>query len=746
MEKIGRNDPCPCGSGKKYKQCCMQLEGFPGEAVRPARVSPELAFELALQHHQAGRLADAEALYRQVLRADPRHMNALNSLGYLAHQAGHGEAAVELIGKAIAEDPSNPVYYNNLGMPLQSLGRLDDAAASYRQAFSLKPDYAEAHYNLGNTLAQQQRFAEAIAAYEAALAIAPQFPEALCNLGGALRSLGEANAALASYVRALAVSDLPEAKNGFVACVRNIRFSGDNKEMRQLVIRAISEPWGMPSDLAAVSMGLVKSNPAVGDCVTRAAQTWPNRLGTQDLYGTAGPDVVAEDLLLQCVLENMQVCDLDLERFLTNVRAVLLQAAETVDAETTVSEKLLAFYCALAQQCFINEYVFDVAPGELDHASAARDKLAADVAAGKTVQLLQLAAVAAYFPLHKLPLAPALGTGSWPEAINRLVTQQVREPAEERRIRGTIRKLTPVEDAAPGSVRQQYEENPFPRWVRLPPAGRTVAIQSMLRHQFPQAPIPMADNTRHTDMLIAGCGTGRHAIEATRQISRARVLAVDLSSASLAYAIRKTRELGISNIEYAQADIMQLAGIGGSFEVIEAVGVLHHLADPKTGWQQLVSLLRPGGFMRLGLYSEAARKTINAARSFVSQHGYKPTPEDIRRSRQELIAAGNGETHKPLLSSVDFFGTSECRDLLFNVREHQFTLPQIKSHLAELGLGFLGFSLAPAVMNEYRARFPDDKAMTNLDSWSMFESENPDTFAGMYQFWAHKPAPITSTP
>ena len=93
---------------------------------------------------------------------------------------------------------------------------------------------------------------------------------------------------------------------------------------------------------------------------------------------------------------------------------------------------------------------------------------------------------------------------------------------------------------------------------------------------------------------------------------------------------------------------------------------------------------------------------------------------------------------KQLLSSADFFCTSECRDLLFNVEEHRFTLPQIKASLDELGLTLIGFSLPPEVLNGYRKRFADDLAMTDLAAWHIFETEHPETFAGMYQFWVQR--------
>ena len=238
------------------------------------------------------------------------------------------------------------------------------------------------------------------------------------------------------------------------------------------------------------------------------------------------------------------------------------------------------------------------------------------------------------------------------------------------------------------------------------------------------------------DVLIAGCGTGQHAIETAQRFVGASVLAVDLSLASLAYAKRKTVALDRSNIEYAQADILKLGALGRTFDLIESSGVLHHLADPLAGWRVLLSLLRPGGFMMIGLYSEIARAEIVKTRAFIAERGYQATAGDIRRCRQALIAGG-GEFSN-VIASVDFFSTSGCRDLLFHVQEHRFSIPEIARFIAQNGLAFVGFDLDHFTLQRYIAKFPHDTAMSDLASWEMFERANPSTFSGMYQFWVQK--------
>jgi hypothetical protein len=173
--------------------------------------------------------------------------------------------------------------------------------------------------------------------------------------------------------------------------------------------------------------------------------------------------------------------------------------------------------------------------------------------------------------------------------------------------------------------------------------------------------------------------------------------------------------------------------------VIEASGVLHHLADPTQGWARLAQLLKPGGFMRLGFYSALARADIAVAREFVANGGYDTSPESIRSCRQNLVKLRDPRL-RAVLGSPDFYSISACRDLLFHVQEQALTLRQIALFLQENHLLMLGFELDPPALAKYRARYPEDTAMTDLAKWALFESEHPDTFGGMYQFWVQEPA------
>ena len=203
-----------------------------------AEVTIEQAMEIAVAHHQAGRLAQAEPIYRQVLSKLPNHVDALHLLGMIALQSGKTDPAIDLIRRAIAINPRVPDYYNNLGMALLSKpdypaalsafrsaislraeypqahnnygvalaasGQAPAAIESYRTAIRLKPDYVEAHRNLADSLNSQGQFAEAVESYRAALRCAPNDARTLNDLANALRQVGKQDEAEATYRQSIA--------------------------------------------------------------------------------------------------------------------------------------------------------------------------------------------------------------------------------------------------------------------------------------------------------------------------------------------------------------------------------------------------------------------------------------------------------------------------------------------------------------------------------------------------------------
>ena len=471
-------------------------------------------------------------------------------------------------------------------------------------------------------------------------------------------------------------------------------------------------------------ISLIALNSTIVECIARANQAWPARLAAAELFGASGLDALVQDELLRCLLECAPITEVGFERLLANIRSIMLTAAEAGGA---CDEGLLGFYCAVARQCYENDYVYSLADGEAEQAQRLRTSLEQALASGQECPPLWPAAVGAYFPLHTLANAQALLQRSWPQSLSALLVQQVAEPAEERRLAKAIPALTEIDGEVSRSVRQQYEENPYPRWVKPALPQQHTLLAGRQPGQIP-------------DVLIAGCGTGLSAITFAQQAPDARILAIDLSLASLGYAKRMAGSLGFHNIEFAQADITKAAAIGRSFDFIDVSGVLHHLGDPWQGWRALLSLLRPGGVMQVGLYSKLARQNVVAARALIAERGYRPIPEDIRRCREEILAAARrfaievGEhvqrfLHHQRMSRPDLSRPGTSDDVAARSR-HSWRITACNSPAS--------FWIRRPSSSSRRDSRKARRCLISI-AGTRSRRQAPATFAKMYQFFVRKP-------
>jgi tetratricopeptide (TPR) repeat protein/SAM-dependent methyltransferase len=769
-----------------------------GKAIRLNRRSPDAHYNLALALEALGRAEEAAEHYGEALTLKPDHVEAHMNLGNALNRRGRSDEALACYQRVLALQPQSALAHYNIANVLALRGDLGDAAAHFGKAIELRPEFAEAHNNLGNVLKDRGLPAEAEPHYRRALELNPDYADAHNNLGILLAARGEWDAAIAHYHRALharadfveahnnlglvlfgqgnaeeaiehfqraiagkpdyveaylnlarqfyAVGDVPQAAT-VAARALAVQPGADTRSLfaryagalpnvdaaqayRDLIGEALREGWTRAGELEQISIRLIKRDDGLAAALARTAAASQQRdVGPHDLAAMAG------HRLLHDLMVSARVSDRELERLLTAARRSLLGAAAADGADPAAD--IVEFASALARQCFINEYVFADTAAELADVRRIAEAMAERTRTGGDIPPLWPLVVAAYGPLHAAAGAGALLDRTWPESVAAVLDQQIREPREERAIRASLPVLTPIDDHVSRLVQEQYEENPYPRWITPAPALKRHAIDEYFRMKFPRAPMRPLPITGDAQVLIAGCGTGAHAIETCRRISGAQVLAIDLSATSLAYAVRKTRPLNLP-IEFAQADILRLGSIGRSFDLIEASGVLHHLADPFAGWRILLSLLKPGGVMSVGLYSRLARAEVNAARAFIAERQYGATAADIRRCRQDLLSLPEGAPGETVTRAGDFYSMSECRDLLFHVQEHQHTLPEIATFLAEHDLRFLGFDIDARVLKLYAEKYPEDPAMIDLARWHQFETENPSLFVAMYQFAVQK--------
>jgi tetratricopeptide (TPR) repeat protein/2-polyprenyl-3-methyl-5-hydroxy-6-metoxy-1,4-benzoquinol methylase len=687
---------------------------------------------------EQGRSTEAMARYDAAVLSDPHCARAHLNRGNMLAGAKFDEAR-EAYQLAIACDPHYAPAHFNLGNLNSRAGEFNLALRNYQAAIDIRPDFADAYVAMANALDSLGRTAEAIESYERALVINPDYAEVHLNLGILAMDQGRYDEAVHSLLRALQIEPSWTAKVAFAKCVARATLSTDDPRIRSALTTAIIEAWAMPYELCWPAFKLIMLNQRIARCVNFANESWPMRPSKAALFGADGLAALTADPMLLALLKEVPVNTIEFERFLTCTRHALLEMAASKESAGVADDAALEFYAALSRQCFVNEYIFDCGDSEQMAAAACRAQLLALMDADTRPQPFLVLTVAAYFPLHSLPDASRLLATKQPGPVDEVLRQQIREPLEEQALRAGIECLTSIGSGVSEEVRALYEQNPYPRWVKMPIREQAPRFNDELRSMLPFGSFTAMPDDSEPQVLIAGCGTGCHSISAASRFRGARVVAIDLSLSSISYAKRKTRELGITNIEYAQADILKLGDITRSFDIIESAGVLHHLADPFMGWRILLSRLRPGGFMGLGLYSALARRHVVKAREFISAHGYASTPDDVRRFRRDLSIRKMNAELQLLGKMSDFYSTSNCRDLLFHVQEHRLKIGQIEAFLVEFGLHFIGFQLGSQELNQYRARFPDDPSCSNLRNWARFESEYPDTFIGMYQFWIQKP-------
>ncbi len=712
---------------------------------------------------QAGDLVEAESLCTQVLKRQPQDPQALHLMGLIVHHGGRPGDAVRLFRKAIKRRPDNPVFHFNLGECYRAAGDARAAIASYRQALGGQPDLAEAHAGIGEAWLVQARSAEAEKSFRSALASDARLVAAWNGLGIALREQGRIEEAVEGWRRALALDSTPAVvhnnlglglrslgrideavaalvgaleiepdnatiRHNFAECLKNRPVTGVTPGLRRQIEICFEAPGIDTQSLVAPALGALEADDDVAGALALAAD------GSDADLEAACAAALWGDALFLGLLETTFLAKPAWERLLTRARAMLLARPAAAPSDLLV---------ALAVQFFNNEYAFASSRAEEDALAPLRRDIEARLAATPAPSPAlerDLARLGMYTPLHALDgcerlLEPA--PAGWSAPFQRLLAYQLREPLEEREIRDAIPPITAQGTRASAAVREMYEENPYPRWITV--AGRQAQpVRAVLAGLFPHfQPAPSLRDP--LAVLVAGCGTGKQAISAATRFKDCRVLAVDLSLASLAYGARMARKLGVDNIEFRQGDIRDLGAHDGRFHLIDCVGVLHHLSSEDeacAAWRLLHDLLEPRGLMKIGLYSETARRHVVAARDFIAAHGYPATAEGIRRCRQDIIALPDGRIERKLLQNRDFYSTSSCRDLIFHVHELRYTLPLIADMLEDLGLRFVGFELnRPEELNAYREAFPDDAELTDLANWHRFEHDHPDTFVGMYQFW-----------
>ena len=698
----------------------MPLPRIHPPIVLPQEPQPGRTLAQGLQHHRAGNLVLAEQAYRSYLSEEPEHPQALAFLANTLARSGQFQQAIECASRALRSAPYLGEARFILGAALLGLSHPDKALVPLTQAYALGHPQASTWLEglLGRLGTSARTFSLRLQA------------DLLLSLGKPIEAFG---------VTLTAIDLEPDNDLNWVPFGRCLTLVTFNSKVDRNTLERIQQAFqrdGMDyQNMVRAAVTALHHEDTLRPLFS--ADNTGNALREYLIAGKTRPAAVNHSLLCT-ILQRALINDLDLELRLTALRRVLLVAV--AGSTDDMMRDCHPFLESLALQCFINEYVFHVTPQEVTLLDRLRARFAEEVALTDKPSAVSLSVLAAYEPLHKLTFSRELVARTWPEWISKVVHWQLTEPLEERAIQETIPLLSPIEGELSREVRSQYEENPFPRWITLPALKEPVTLKDHMSGLFPALDTNKLVLAASPEILVAGCGTGMNSAILAHQIRGAKITAVDLSLSSLAYAIRKSRELGLDNIRYIQGDILALDALGQQFDFINCFGVLHHMKDVLEGWRSLVNVLRPGGCMQIGLYSAIARRAVTRAREYAADGGFNPNIESMRACRQAMILDQDDELVASVVNSCEFYNMSNFRDLAFHYQEHQLRLPEIRDMIEELGLEFIGFALddlSNAI--QYQRMFPQDPNMLSLELWDQFERYHPTTFRGCYNLWVHKP-------
>jgi len=689
----------------------------------------------AIDAMNAGRWMEAEANAHAVLALRPNDPTALNILGGAAMHAGRYTDAIAVLKKAAIAQPKNPFIAFNLGESFRRADAPADSLQHYKKALKLKPEFAGAHGQMGEALRALGRDEDAAKAYQAGLKHDPKLMVAFKGLGFLYMRQGAFSEAANCFTQARTLTSDATAKSVMSANLgAALLQAGAHKEALEALSEAMAGAPENPLHGRVLAQALrntriVPTTKTFRDqllALFKCTDIDPRALATAAVVTLKDthrePTALLQDPLLRALLASTPIPDADLEQILAARRRDLLLGPADAQA--------LSFICALARQCFLNEYVYSFDDVEDAALTRLEERL-------RTAPDWYAVALLACYKRLDQTTAKDLDYSAAPADILALRHEQIEQPAREQVLRESLPKLGALTDTTSVAVQQQYEEHPYPRWTRCQlyePMPFRTAVRSMLPYL---TDAEIADVTA-PQILIAGCGTCHEIMRAVTTYKNANVLGVDLSRVSLAYGARKLEEYAATNARLLHGDILDLGKLTERFDLVESFGVLHHMRDTEQGLRSVRAVVKSGGLLRIGLYSEIGRAGVVAARNLIAARKYPSDAAGIRRLRHELMTARELPPELEILKSPasDFWTTSECRDLMFHVQEHRFTLLQIEAMLARLELTFLGLETRHAIdRTRFAQMYPDPAAARSLAAWHAYETQHPEAFGETYQLW-----------
>jgi len=674
---------------------------------------------------------NAQSYFERAWALNNENLDYAHSLADAVSKNGKHEEAIKLYNFILVKNPKRVHSWNQLGRLYQLQGKNELAAKHFQKALELDPTHTT-YNSIGTMLFNLNYHNQAIYYFEKAEELDPKNSMYKQNLASVYFLQGSPEK---SFKYVIEVLDLDRENKrammqlGQILSENSVAITGYTQKAQDVISNILSKNYVEHQNFFRVWSALILLNPSnqsLGELLK--CDTYEKLLEKID-WDTLLP-VLSNDFF-GMGLRFMTVNSLPLENFLIRIRSYLLELYRENGFDQFTSDQkkqVFKFLCVLGEQCFLNEYIYP----ETDIEKVTISNLVETLSDQNTYNdvLEEVALMSTFCSLYQLSFSSAIQENfktkkGLPNHFRNLLDLQLFEPLLEKEIKKDIPVLGSIKNEISGKVREQYEENPYPRW-------RSINVIENYNPVQARAEI---------DILIAGCGSGRQTVFTCNKYPAANITAIDLSRTSIAYSTRKTREYGVDKrVRHMHADILELGLLEKKYDLIMCSGVLHHMENPEDGLKVLKRLLKPGGAMNIGLYSDIAREKIVKAREEAQRRKIPQTKEGISSFREDIKTLPKYQELKQILTLNDFYTTSACRDLLFHVQEHRFTFLTLKDFLDSCDLKFLNFfSIRDIFSKEFRMMYSDPEDYYDLGKWHEFEKKNQVSFLGMYQIWAcHK--------
>ena len=629
--------------------------------------------------------------------------------------------ALNLSNKILEEYPNSILINNIAGVIQTEINNYDEAKKLFIRVVSLNPKYSDGLYNLAKIYKKLNEDEKAIETYNKVIELDNSYFKAYNNLGNLYREKNLNKKALEYYILTLVINPKYErAYYNLAGVLQHFILNEKNKYINKLFLYLLEKK-------IIVRPNAIATNIINGLYLNTNLQNIFSLIN-HNFFPKNLDEIINELNKNLLLLQFMKVCPIPNYYFEKNLKKIRKEILNQIHSNN-FDIKNINFLISLSSQCFLNEYIYSETKDETNKLNEINKRTKNNI---KSINDLDILILSCYAPLYSFEWCNEINPSDY---LFEIFTLQYQNANTEKKYLLSINSISNINNDVSKKVKDQYEANPYPRWTNLGLSIYPRNTKDVIKDINLNINLEKFNFSDNTEIMIAGCGTGQHAITTASKYKNANIYALDLSFNSLSYAKRKAEELGFKNITFIQGDLLDLKKLNKKFDIIESVGVLHHMADPFIGWKSLTNCLKDDSLLLIGLYSEKARENISKIRKKIRDLNIKTTKANIINFRKNILEDNSIEWDS-IKYSPDFYSTSGLRDLLFHVQEHTFTIPKIIKYTGKLNLEFLGFE-DTFVIQKFKTLY-NEEDIYNLDMWDNFENDHPRIFSGMYQFWCKK--------